>query len=130
MDPRQHLARRAAIVTVAAVGALGAFGATPAAAASGLSVSASVTGCSGSPRAGTITCNVDVAFGSVPGAVSYTAEVIRPDGSTQSFGQVGPAAASLPVSYVGNGEYVVTISAWGDPEGQADKRVIDKDRSG
>lgn len=84
-----------------------------------ISVAASLAGCDRS--GGGITCQIGVSFSSLPGADHYTATVTRPDGSTQAFGHVGSGSATLPVTYTGNGHYVVTISAWGGAErlGQA-----------
>ena len=132
MDPQQNLGRRVAIAAVAVVGALAA--ALPAAASAqqepaALSVSADVVGCHGSPRAGTVVCDVYVSFSSVSGATSYTADVARPGGGVQSF-DVGAGSATLPVGYTGNGDYVVTIKAWGNPAGPDKKGVVAKSKSG
>lgn len=79
-----------------------------------ISVSTSLAGCDRSGEG--ITCGIAVSFSSLPGADHYTATVTRPDGSTQEFGRVGQGSATLPVTYTGNGQYVVTISAWGGAE--------------
>jgi hypothetical protein len=132
MDPRPHLGRRVAIGAAAALASLVALfpaGGSAQTAPAGMSVSASVTGCRGGASAGGITCDIYVSFSSVSGATSYTAEVAGPGGGPQSF-SVGSGSATLPVGYTGNGQYVVTIKAWGDPVGAADKGVIAKDRSG
>jgi hypothetical protein len=114
MDPRRHLRRWLAVAGVSAVAGVAAGGASGQSVHT-LSVSASVSGCEGS--GGAITCEVDASFGSISGAEYYTAKVTAPGGGAQSFGRVGPGSASLPVSWTGNGEYVVTISAWGsDPD--------------
>jgi hypothetical protein len=124
MDPRPHPARRFSLAALAAVASLAAI--APAAAAQqdtvGLSVSADVTGCHGSPAAGTVVCEIYVSFSSVSGARSYTAEVSGPGGGVQTF-DVGSGSATLPVGYTGNGTYVVTIKAYGDPAG-ADKNGV------
>lgn len=101
-----------ALVALAAV-PLRAFGnADPSAA--GFSVSASLGGCGTAGNA--ITCKIDVQFGAVPGAHSYTAAATLPDGTVQDMGGVGSGeASSIYVPYVGAGTYVVTVSAWGDP---------------
>ena len=125
MDPRRHLGRRAALGAASVAASLGvllpgvASGQTQPA---GLSVSADVTGCHGSPAAGTVACDIYVSFSSISGARSYTAEVSRPGGGVQTF-NVGGGSATLPVGYTGNGTYVVTIKAYGDPAG-ADKRGV------
>ena len=129
MASRLHAGRRVAIAAVVALTLSAPAGASALAEPVALTVSADVTGCQGSYSSG-ITCNFAVSFGSVSGAQYYTAEVARPDGSTQSLGKVGPGAASLPATYTGNGEYVVTIKAWGDPVGPAKEGVVAKDSSG
>ena len=118
----------AAATAAATFGALFPAGASAQQTPVGLSVSADVTGCHGSPAAGTVVCNLYVSFSSVSGATSYTAEVTRPGGGVQTF-DVGRGSATLPVTYTGNGEYVVTIKAYGDPAGADDKGVIAKDRA-
>lgn len=100
---------------LAAVGALLVLTATLAPAVSGgsagtISVTASLEGCDGNEIGAT--CRVGVSYSSLAGASHYTARVTRPDGTTQSFGTVSAGHATLPVSYAGNGYYVVTISAW------------------
>jgi hypothetical protein len=131
MDPRRHLGRRLALVAAAAAASIGA--AFPAAASAqqqpvALRVSADVTGCHGSPAAGTAVCDIYVSFSSISAARSYTAEVSRPGGSVQSF-DVSGGSATLPVGYTGNGQYVVTIKAWGDPAGAKDNGVVAKAQS-
>jgi hypothetical protein len=131
MDPRRHLGRRLALVAAAAAASIGA--AFPVAASAqqqpvGLRVSADVSGCHGSPAAGTVVCDVYVSFSSISGARSYTAEVSRPGGGVQTFGVSG-GSASLPVGYTGNGHYVVTIKAWGDPAGAEKNGVVAKAQS-
>jgi hypothetical protein len=131
MDPRLHLGRRVALAAAAVAAAFGTLfpaGASAQQTPVGLSVSADVTGCHGSPAAGTVVCNLYVSFSSVSGATSYTAEVARPGGGAQTF-NVGGGSATLPVGYTGNGEYVVTIKAYGDPAGADKNGVIAKDRS-
>jgi hypothetical protein len=96
-----------ALLAAAAVAAPSVLGGGP----GSISVSASLAGCERS--AGSINCQIAVSFSSLRGASHYTATVTRPDGSVQELGQVGPGAATLPVTYTHNGEYVVTISAWG-----------------
>ena len=128
MDPRGHPKRRLFGTALAATASLAAL--IPAAASARqqpvpLSVSASVSGCSGSPAAGTVVCSIDVSFSSINGARSYTAEVTRPGGGLQTF-DVSGGAASLPVGYTGNGTYTVTIKAYGDPAGAAKNGVIAK----
>jgi hypothetical protein len=132
MDPRQQLGRRVAIgaaTLLASLAALFPVGASAQTSPVGMSVSASVTGCRGGAAAGGITCEIYVSFSSVAGATSYTAEVISPGGGAQQF-SVGSGSATLPVAYSGNGEYVVTVKAWGDPVGSAKKGVVAKDSSG
>jgi hypothetical protein len=131
MEPRQHLGRRVALVAAAAAASFAALfpaGAWAQHTPVGLSVSADVTGCRGGAAVGGITCDIYVSFSSVSGATSYTAEVTRPGGGVQTF-NVGGGSATLPVGYTGNGEYVVTIKAYGDPAGADEKGVIAKDRS-
>jgi hypothetical protein len=132
MDPQRNLGRRVAIAAVAAVAALAA--ALPGAASAqqepvALSVSADVVGCHGSPRAGTVVCDFYVSFSSVSGATSYTAEVTQPGSGVQTF-DVGAGSATLPVGYTGNGEYVVTIKAYGNPAGPDKQGVVAKSKSG
>jgi hypothetical protein len=128
MDPRLHPTRRLVLIALAATASLAAL--IPAAASAqpqpvGLSVSADVTGCRGSPAAGSVVCDIYVSFSSISGARSYTAEVTRPGGGVQTF-SVGGGSASLPVGYTGNGTYVVTIKAYGDPVGAQKNGVIAK----
>jgi hypothetical protein len=128
MDPRPHSTRRLVLIALAATASLAAL--IPAAASAqpqpvGLSVSADVTGCRGSPAAGSVVCDIYVSFSSISGARSYTAEVTRPGGGVQTF-SVGGGSASLPVGYTGNGTYVVTIKAYGDPVGAQKNGVIAK----
>jgi hypothetical protein len=132
MEPRQHLGRRVALVAAAAAASFAALfpaGARAQQTPVGLSVSADVTGCRGGAAVGGITCDIYVSFSSVSGATSYTAEVARPGAGVQTF-NVGGGSATLPVGYTGNGEYVVTIKAYGDPAGPQKKGVIAKDRTG
>jgi hypothetical protein len=73
-------------------------------------VSVSNGGCA--QVAGQILCRLDVTFGAVRGAGSYTAAVISPNGSVTDRGTVGAGSATLWVPYVGDGTYSVRISAW------------------
>jgi hypothetical protein len=95
----------------------------------GLSVTADVTGCHGSPAAGSVVCDLYVSFSSISGARSYTAEVTPPGGGVQTFDVAG-GSATLPVAYTGNGTYAVTVKAWGDPVGPSEHGVVGKDKSG
>jgi hypothetical protein len=125
MDPRPHFRRRLARVALATAASLAALAPATAAAQqdpAGLNVSADVAGCHGSPAAGTVVCDVYVSFSSISGARYYTAEVSRPGGGVQTFDVAG-GSATLPVGYTGNGTYVVTIKAYGDPAG-ADKNGV------
>ena len=128
MDPRPHPKRRLVLTALAATASLAAL--VPAAASAkqqpaGLSVTADVSGCHGSPAAGSVVCDISVSFSSISGARSYVAEVSRPGGSVQSF-PVRGGYATLPVGYTGNGTYVVTVKAFGDPVGAAKNGVIAK----
>jgi hypothetical protein len=128
MDPRPHFAGRLARTALGAAASLAVL--LPATAAAqqdpaGLRVSADVTGCHGSPAAGTVVCNIYVSFSSISGASSYTAEVARPGGGVQTF-EVGRGSATLPVGYTGNGTYTVTIKAYGNPAGPDNKGVVAK----
>jgi hypothetical protein len=131
MDPRRHPARRFTLAALAAAGSAVAL--LPSAASAqtepaGLSVSADVVGCHGSPAARSVVCNIYVSFSSISGARSYTAEVTGPGGGVQTFG-VGAGSATLPVGYTGNGTYTVTIKAYGDPAGADKNGVIAKSKS-
>jgi hypothetical protein len=131
MDPRPNFARRITIAALAAAGS--AMALFPAAASAqtepaGLSVSADVVGCHGSPAAGTVVCDIYVSYSSISGARSYSAEVTRPGGGVQTFDVAG-GSATLPVGYAGNGTYVVTIKAYGDPAGADKNGVIAKSRA-
>jgi hypothetical protein len=109
--PRRLRWLGASVAALLAAGALAApavFGGGP----GSIAVSASLAGCE--RLGGEVTCQVAVSFSSLGGADYYTATVTRPDGGAQDFGRVGPGSATLPVSYAGNGRYVVTISAWGE----------------
>jgi hypothetical protein len=131
MDPRRHLGRRVALGAASAAASLGVLLPGVASAQTepaSLSVSADVSGCHGSPAAGTVVCDIYVSFSSISGARSYTAEVSRPGGGVQTFGVSG-GSASLPVGYTGNGHYVVTIKAWGDPAGAEKNGVVAKAQS-
>jgi hypothetical protein len=62
-----------------------------------------------------IVCKLDVSFGQVPGATSYSAAVTRADGSVADYGSIGAGGASLWVPYVGPGAYSVRVTAYGSP---------------
>jgi hypothetical protein len=62
-----------------------------------------------------IVCKLDVSYGEIAGATSYTASVTRADGSVVDYGEVGGGDTSLWVPYVGAGTYSVEIAAYGDP---------------
>jgi hypothetical protein len=90
-----------------------------------LGVEASLGGCGIGDAA--ITCRIDASFNRVADAEYYTASVTAPDGSVSDLGTVaagggeGRTSAGLSVRYAGNGEYTVTITAWGyDERGRAD----------
>lgn len=96
-----------------------------------LDVQASLGGCGVADAA--ITCRIDVAFSGIPDAEYYTASVTAPDGSVLELGRIatsgdGGASTSASVPFAGNGEYTVTVSAWGyDERGRPD--VVESERS-
>jgi hypothetical protein len=94
--------------------------------AADLDVQTSLNGCG--IGGGAIACSLDASFNRLEDAEYYTASVTAPDGSVSDLGTVaegggeGRASATLSVSFAGNGEYTVTISAWGyDEEGRPDR---------
>lgn len=103
----------AALVVPLQAGALGGSG-------GGLAVSASLNGC-GVAETG-ISCRVDVSWSGVEGAERYSATATLADGSVIDLGHLGSGegggSASVWLPYAGDGEYSVTVTAWGsDPEG-------------
>jgi hypothetical protein len=93
-------------------GALGPV--TAAAGPAGINVSTSLGSCG--VLEGGVACELNVSFGAVEGADSYTAAVTRADGSVIDYGSVGAGGTSLWVPYVGAGTYSVRITAYGTPE--------------
>jgi hypothetical protein len=97
--------------------------------AASLDVQASLGSCGIADAA--ISCRIDVAFSPIPDAEYYTASVTAPDGSVLELGTIagegGGASTSVPFS--GNGEYVVSVTAWGyDERGRPD--VVESERAG
>jgi hypothetical protein len=98
--------------------------------AASLDVQAWLGGCGVADAA--ISCRIDIAFRPIPDAEYYTASVTAPDGSVLELGTIiggegGGTSASVPFS--GNGEYVVTVTAWGyDERGRPD--VVESERAG
>ncbi len=76
-----------------------------------ITVEALLAGCTRSAES--VSCTIAATFTTLEGASHYTATVTRPDGSVVPLGPVPAGAAALPVTYAGNGEYLVTVSAWG-----------------
>jgi hypothetical protein len=77
-----------------------------------------------------IVCKLDVSYGEIAGATSYTASVTRADGSVVDYGEVGGGDTSLWVPYVGSGTYSVQIAAYGDsPRPGGDPRLLSRDYS-
>jgi hypothetical protein len=62
-----------------------------------------------------VVCQLDVSYGAVPGASSYTATVTDANGTVTDYGTVGAGSTSLYVPYVGPGSYSVRITAYGTP---------------
>ena len=60
-----------------------------------------------------IVCKIEVSYNAIAGADRYTASVAAPNGSVSDFGSVGAGGTSLWVPYSGDGDYSVTIQAWG-----------------
>ncbi len=83
-----------------------------------LTASASLGGC-GVSQSG-ITCEIDVSWSGLEGADHYTATATLADGSVQDLGTVGggPGGGSTAVwvPYVGDGDYGISITAWGADE--------------
>jgi hypothetical protein len=100
--------------------------------AAGLDVQASLGGCGIADAA--ISCRIDIAFSHSPDAEYYTASVTAPDGSVLELGTIasgggGGSSTSASVPFSGNGEYTVTVSAWGyDERGRPD--VVESERAG
>lgn len=100
------------LVALLAAAALAAFLLPPAlgGAQGGLGVTASLAGCGqDGPH---VSCDIVVGFGEVAGADRYSATVSKPDGSVEDMGGLAPGSTTLRVGYVGDGRYVVTVSAW------------------
>jgi hypothetical protein len=91
---------------------------TTAAGPAGIGVSTSLGSCG--VLEGGVACELNVSFGAVEGADSYTAAVTRADGSVIDYGSVGAGGTSLWVPYVGAGTYSVRITAYGTPETPAE----------
>ncbi len=83
-----------------------------------LTASASLGGC-GVSQSG-IACEIDVSWSGLEGADHYTAAATLADGSVQDLGTVGggPGGGSTAVwvPYVGDGDYGISITAWGADE--------------
>ncbi|MGI8460479.1 MAG: hypothetical protein ACR2OC_02415, partial [Solirubrobacterales bacterium] len=81
-------------------------------------------------------CDIQIGFGGVSGADTYTADITRSDGSVQDLGVVGGGegggSATALVPYVGSGTYTVTVSAWGEPdeENDGERGLLERDRDG
>lgn len=88
-----------------------------------LSVEATLDGCGLAESR--IVCTIDVSYGTVAAATSYSASVTAPNGSVTDHGEIDPGQATLTVPYAGNGTYSVRITAYGDPPGQDDSEVIE-----
>jgi hypothetical protein len=108
---RNRAARFLAVALVAAPIAL-AGNSDSARALGSVTVNASLDRCG--TLQGEVVCKLDASFGLVPGATSYSATVIRPDGSAVDQGTIaGTGSASFYVPYAGDGTYTVQISAYG-----------------
>jgi hypothetical protein len=99
--------------------------------AASLDVQASLGGCGVAETA--ISCRIDIAFSHIPDVEYYTASVTAPDGSVVELGTIasggGGASTSASVPFSGNGDYTVTVSAWGyDERGRPD--VVESERAG
>lgn len=77
-----------------------------------------------------VVCKLDVSYGTLPNATSYTANVTRADGSVADYGDVGAGSSSLWVPYAGPGVYSVEVSAYGTPLPGGPLRLLDADRGG
>jgi len=100
--------------------------------ATSLDVQASLGGCGVADAA--ISCRIDIAFSDIPDAEYYTASVTAPDGSVLELGTIasggeGGASSSASVPFSGNGEYTVTVSAWGYDE-RGRPGVVESERAG
>src|SRR6266545_7777914 len=71
-----------------------------------------------------IVCKIDVSYNEIAGAERYTASVAAPTGSVSDFGSVGAGGTSLWVPYSGDGDYSVTIQAWGTAPASHKKREL------
>lgn len=59
------------------------------------------------------TCEIAVFFEPPADAVAYEATVTAPDGSALLTAPAAPGSATLSVPYVGDGTYVVRVTAFG-----------------
>ena len=77
-----------------------------------------------------IVCKVNVSFSQIPGADRYAASVTAPDGSVADYGDVGAGGAGLWVPYAGDGNYTVTVQAWGQPpKPEAKPKLLTTDKA-
>ncbi len=77
-----------------------------------------------------VVCQLHVSFNAIDGASRYTASVIAPDGSVVDYGAIGSGGASIPVPYVGDGTYSVSVSAWGSTPKDRHAKPLATDSSG
>ena len=107
------------LLVAALIVPLPAFALTSGSSSASLGVSVSNGGC-GVAGGSAVVCQLQVSFSPIDGATRYTATVTAPDGSVVDYGSVGAGGATIPAPYVGDGDYSVTISAWGaKPEPRA-----------
>jgi hypothetical protein len=95
--------------------------------AGALGVSAALDSCGIAEAA--IVCKIDATFNQVPDAQYYTSSVTRPDGSVVDYGSVGEGSTSLWVPYAGDGDYVVSVSAYGVVKKDKPPAVVAEGRS-
>lgn len=107
---------------------LPAFALSGGSASASLGVSVSNGGC-GVAGGSAVVCQLQVSFNAIDGATSYTATVTGPDGSVVDYGAVGAGGATIPVPYAGDGNYSVSISAWGEKPDRGHRKPLATDSS-
>jgi hypothetical protein len=117
------------LLVAALIVPLPAFALGGGSASASLDVSVSNGGC-GIAGGSSVVCKLNVSFNAIDGASRYTASVIAPDGSVVDYGAIGAGGASIPVPYVGDGTYSVSVSAWGEKPSDRHAKPLATDTSG
>ncbi len=118
-----------ALLVAALIVPLPAFAVSGGSASASLDVAVSNGGC-GIAGGSSVVCQLHVSFNAIDGASRYTASVIAPDGSVVDYGAIGAGGASIPVPYVGDGTYSVSVSAWGSKPKDRHAKPLATDSSG